>query len=415
MNNKYIHFLDSLAIYALWTAAVFDPVGTLGGGRYVALGLVYFVLFIRFVRCDLMLRVDGFYLWIFCFFVLFLPEYGLVVGLLRGGFEAQFVDTAYLGAAVLFACSLIYLKNNLIQIGLKSLVFSLRLLCIIIILCLLSLVAKIELDWMYFFVENGVAFIGERSYGGFGFYYIYFIASPMVIYLMAYEVWRYSDRPSLRGFLFSSLPVAALFLSGTRVNMLMAVFGAPLVFLWRRLGVYSIFFQFLIGLIVYICLRVLGIDIIESMFDANEYSNAIKISFLGGYQDIFSDPMAIIFGQGFNAHAWSQSFIDMLPGGADGGASRTELTYLEFFRVFGFFVGFAFIATVLLIIKKLDGLDPMWRWLGVAMFLYMGASSLNPYIFSSNGILPLGLCAAVLHRFRISVPLRDSEKLASVA
>lgn len=329
-------FIDKLSIYVLWLAAVFDPIGTLGGYRYVALALVYFLLLTRFVQQDLVLRVNDFYFWMFCFLVLFLPTYGLTICLLRGGCEAKFIDTSYLGAAVLFGCSLIYLKNDLIHVGLSALIFALRLLSLVIVLTWFSLIVKIELDWMYFFVTDGVAYLGERTYAGLNFYYIYFITTPMIIFLMVYEVWKFSDKPSLRGFMLVALPVVALFLSGTRINMLMAVLGMPLVFFWRRWGWISIFIGLIFVVIFYICLNVLNINLFESIFDPDEYSNAIKIGYLRGYWDVFSDPATIIFGQGFNAHVWSKSFLDMLPGG---GGQWSEQNGAYLFRIFqGFWV-----------------------------------------------------------------------------
>lgn len=402
MNKKILSFIEVFAIYTLWIAAVFDPIGMMGGWRYTALLLVFLVLLIRLIRQDMVLRMDGYYFLYFVFFVLFLPAYGLIVSLLRGGVGDEFIDTSYIAAGVLFFCSLIYLKNDLISVGLRAQILALRLLSLAIVFSLIVYIQDFPLDWIYFFVMNGVAYFGTRTYGDVNFYYIYFIASPMIIFLMVYEAWRFIDKPSLRGVAFLTLPIVALFASGTRFNMLMAVFGVPVLILWRKCRWALIIFGLPIAVILYVDSNTLGNDVIESMMDVNDVGISTKIGYLGAYAEIFSNPVTIIFGQGFNAHVWSKEFSSMVTGEDGARPSKTELTYIEFFRVFGVFVGMVFISIILLMIKRLNKCDSSNRWLGFAVFMYMLVSATNPYIFSTNGMLTLGLCAAILQRHALS-------------
>ncbi|MFZ9214919.1 MAG: hypothetical protein ACO21S_07050, partial [Sediminibacterium sp.] len=53
---------------------------------------------------------------------------------------------------------------------------------------------------------------------------------------------------------------------------------------------------------------------------------------------IFSKPNFLLLGQGFNAHDWSMDFKNLLMK-ADNDGTKTELTYLEYLRVFGVFFG----------------------------------------------------------------------------
>ena len=46
----------------------------------------------------------------------------------------------------------------------------------------------------------------------------------------------------------------------------------------------------------------------------------------------------MLFGQGFNAHYWSGDFKALMARSGNDG-TKTELTYLEFIRVFGVFFG----------------------------------------------------------------------------
>lgn len=248
-----------------------------------------------------------------------------------------------------------------------------------------------------FFVENGVLYFGPtRNYGGLNFHYMYFISSPMLIYLVALEAWGLFENKTKIQFFWCALAVLALFLSGTRANIILAICAVPFMFLWRRRGWAAIPIVFMSASILLLALHFAGVQAISAMFDLQNESNKIKLGFLSGYAEIFSDVVTLIFGQGFNAHVWSSAFAEMLPGGAHGGASRTELTYFELVRVFGIFVGGAFFYLMFVFLKKLSEIEPMWRWMAPAVFLYMIGSALNPYLFSSNGMLPLGLFAAAL-------------------
>ncbi len=383
--------LVSLAIYFLWIAAVFDPIGKVFGARYFALGSIYFLLLIMCIMRPDSFVANRFYWIIFSFFCLIIPGYGLIVGFFRGGLVSEFRDTSYIAAGVLFGCSIVYLKNDFLKIGVAALIASLRLLSLVIIYTLIIYLCDFSTDYIYFFVENEAAFLGSREYGGIIFYYFYFIASPMLIFLVVYESWRFLDKPSLYGFLLLYLAVVALFLSGTRVNMLLAIFTIPLVFLWKRFSTFTLFLLPLILLFIVLLFKIFPVDFIGAMFSSDEYSNKTKINLLNGYASIFANPLNLIFGQGFNAHVWSFEFSKMV-----GDASKVELTYIEMFRVFGVLIGTLFLIMLYIIIRGLGRVSYSYQWLAPAFFLYLLMSTLNPYIFSTNGMLPIGLLAVVL-------------------
>lgn len=379
------------SIYFLWVAAVFDPIGKIFGARYLALGLIYALLlfFISIKPHDF--KAKKFYWIIIFFFCIVIPGYGLIIALLRGGLAGDFRDTSYIAAGILFGCSLIYLKNDFLKIGINALVFSLRLLSMAIVFTMIIYVTDLEIDWMYFFVESEAAYFGNREYGDINFYYLYFIASPMIIFLMTYEGWRFFDKPSFYGFLLLLLPVVALFLSGTRANMLLSVIGVPLVFLWRRFSMLTILLLPIIFIFFIFLFNIYSVDFINAMFSSGEYSNQIKLNLLDSYSEIFADPFILFFGQGFNAHIWSVKFAEMV-----GDASKVELTYIEMFRVFGLLIGVYFLVLLYSIINGLTKIDFSQRWFAPAFLLYLFVSFSNPYIFSTNGMLPIGLLAAVL-------------------
>ncbi len=393
---NYSKFINSntpviFAIYFLWLAAVFDPIGNIFGTRYFALGLIY-----SFLLLLIIMRPDNFnakrpYWVIFTFFCFIIPGYGLIIALLRGGLTSDFRDTSYVAAGILFGCSLIYLKDDFLKYGIEALIFSLRLLSLAIVFTLILYLEDLPLDSMYFFVENEAAYFGSREYGNINFYYLYFIASPMIIFLISYEGWRFLDKPSFCGSVLLSLPVVALFLSGTRANMIISVIAVPVVLLWRWISIRSLLLLPVILLFFIVLFKLFPVDVMDSMFRPGESSNQAKLTLLEGYGSLFSDPINLFFGQGFNAHIWSATFSEMV-----GGASKVEFTYIEVFRVFGLFIGISFLMLLFFIILGLNEISFSYRWLAPALLLYLIVSISNPYIFSTNGMLPIGLLSAVL-------------------
>jgi hypothetical protein len=81
-------------------------------------------------------------------------------------------------------------------------------------------------------------------------------------------------------------------------------------------------------------------------------------------------------------------------------ASKTELTYLELIRVFGLGLAGVFILLLFLLLgatRRISGEHP-WIFPGFSIFLLNAA--INPYLFSVNGILPLGLFVSIAYYFR---------------
>jgi hypothetical protein len=128
------------------------------------------------------------------------------------------------------------------------------------------------------------------------------------------------------------------------------------------------------------------------MLSLSDVSTSIKLSYLNGYLDLFNDVPTLFFGQGFNAHEWSFEFSEML----SGGASKTELTYLELIRVFGLFGAIYFFFELLRFFLRSEKVLPEYRWVFPGIALYLFLSTLNPYVFSSNGMLVLGLAAGIV-------------------
>lgn len=339
-------------------------------------------------------------------FAVILPIQGLYVHSFHS-LSAEFIDTSYIAAGLLMSFSLIYQDINDCLFGVKAFLLSTRMLSIlIIIIYTFSLLGSSE--WISFFTERDTAIISFRLYSGVQLPYIYFLASPLLILLMAYDFSKIMDSSGFRAYIPFSISSLSLLLSGTRAHIILAIFFAPIYMLLRS--------KFkLLGKSILILLLVLsiglifgdGTSLVSSFFSPTEASNSIKLSILSKYLEIYSHPIDLIFGQGFNAHEWSANVRQMVA--MDVGASKTELTYLELIRVFGLFIGTTVIIALVQFTLATKSLPGCHKWIYPGLIIYLVNAALNPYLFSVNGMLPLGLFSAILFYSR-----RSRQELGSV-
>ncbi|MBV5328187.1 MAG: O-antigen ligase family protein [Chlorobium sp.] len=384
---------QTVTVYLLWLSAIFDPIGSFYGFRYVALISVFIILMYKTIlgQIDVSTETVHFkYILLFCFF---LPFYGLIISLIRGGVGGDnFKDTSYFASAVYFATTLSFIQRGDISSTIRAFLFSTRILSFVIILCALAYIFTSSLDYQYYFVEHGVAYLGTRVYGGITFYYIYFVASPMLIFLLAHESWHVLEKQSVSNFICLFIVFIALFLSGTRFSMIVSVITLPVVALFKNRSSRSIFLTCILILLVSVIAYGNYGDAIMDMLSLEEGSNNAKLSYLENYYSLFNDPITFIFGQGFNAHEWSYEFSNLIIGEA----SKTELTYLELIRVFGLIGASVFIFFMFYFFTFTKRVLPEYRWIFVGLALYLLVSSSNPYVFSSNGMLVIGLSACIV-------------------
>jgi len=310
--------------------------------------------------------------------------------------NGYFLDTSYIAAGAYFFCSLIYFNKNIeLEVFFKVAFFALRLLCIAIMLCLLTVIMRFSQVWIYALVDKGLIFFGMRKYGGITLPYIYFITSPMLVFLLSYDSWRFFDKPSIKRFLILVFTMTALFLSGTRAHMIISILGVLFIAFWYKYHRYAILFLLATVAILLLISPVVQSNVVADMFSSQEHSNSTKMNYLPTYKELFSDPMTLFWGQGFNAHVWSNSFAALVD---DGEESKTELTYLEYLRVFGI-VGLLVLFFVIIILwGNFRKMPKRFQWIEPALLLYLIVSVSNPYIFSSNGMSLFGLAAAALSR-----------------
>ena len=379
-------------IALLWFAAVFDPIGSFYL-RYLAIFFATVCFLVSGGLKVLVLAPNDLRLFYVRYTALILPFWGSALYMLRSGFNSEFIDTSYLAAGALALFSLIYSEFSLVEFSLKAMIFVLRLLSIVIVFAQFSILFENGIDWIRFFTENNVALLSERSYAGITFPYIYFLASSLLIFLCGHDIDRLLKRRRFIDYFNIALSLSALALTGTRAHLLIAAIYFPF-FIYMVFSKHKFFWAVVSVFAGITYLYLSGSELLESFFSLKEESNSIKASFISKYAEIFNDCLSFLFGQGFNAHAWSGVFRSMIV--FESGASKTELTYLELIRVFGIFIGGGYVALLAVVGSRTACLSREYRWLFPAIILFYAECSVNPYLFSTNGILPLGLVLAFL-------------------
>ena len=378
--KNIIHFLT---LFLLFISLIFDPTGEFYNLKYISVLFSFFIFGITFL-----LRFESFqlskkqilYIVVFC---LLMPIYGLSITLLNTNLT-NFTDTSYIGFSLM-----LFLLLPLVVVPIEKFIyifiFSLRILmCTIFLIVISFIVNNDNFGISQFFIEHKSMLMGYREYAGVATYYIYFTASPLLIILVAYDSYCLLNNFSIQKIILFSLSIVAIFLTGTRFNMLIAILMLPIALVLNKFSLSRIYLNVIIFLLLLIFLSINSFT--SSFFTSSEDSNNVKIGYLESYTPIFENPKYLILGQGFNAHDWSYDFKTlMLKSGNDG--TKTELTYLEFIRVFGIFFGiilniFVFAMPLLLYFNY-----KKFNFLVVGLLIYILSSAINPYLFSTNGVL----------------------------
>lgn len=373
-----IEWLFKIAVVLLWMSAVYDPIGYNYGVRYVALSLLLFCVLVKipFIKT---LSVNSFlFIWVF---IIIIPIWGLFLySIYDGGTYLR--DTSYLGAAFLAMSCLLYDNEKMAKFGLNVMYLVGYMLAVTVIVNGIFLLTTGNWELASYFTTNNIAVIGYREYGPITIPYIYFLASPLLIPTYVIITFKNIKRFSWRNTCLIVIIFSAMVLIGTRSSLMLAV-GIPLILAFyysdRKLVYASVCSSVLLVLIF------ANSDIFVSAFSTSSPSNAAKLEDFSAYGTLFNDVKTVLFGQGFNAHSWSSEFRQML--GSEFG-SKTELTYLEIFRVFGFIVGgliFLFFVRLLIVLFYKE------RVLFFILVFLLFNALFNPYLFSFNGILPLAI------------------------
>jgi len=231
--------------------------------------------------------------------------------------------------------------------------------------------------------ENNFFHIGERNYGGQSFYLSYYVTSPLLVMSIAYFTYLSVNSMGSSRVKYIAIVLincVAMFLSGTRNNILCSILVPILVLHW-----YTKKKALFMSLLILIGLAVIfqyG-DVIKDMLSPEDVSNAAKIGMVEDYIALFSNFEVLLFGQGLGSYFYFPS---------RGYMSVTELTYFEFIRNYGlvgagiFFFLLAYPLKMLLL--KAARKD---HYIYLAYLVYLGICISNPLLISSTGMLVLAI------------------------
>ena len=251
--------------------------------------------------------------------------------------------------------------------------------CIIAIYLIVTIFPE-SYSIIYFWgLKYQIFLIGERSYSmdTESIWSIYFVTSPMLVIPVAYFIGKYFEKKYFIYLVLVFVNVFAMFIAGTRNNMLVSLL-LPLILFYKfsknklPILLFSLLIIFLIFIYYY--------DLLKSMISIDEASNSTKIGLLDDYIKIFSNPINLVLGQGLGSnHYWiSRGKFDYM----------TELTYFEIFRSYGIFFGsiillIIFYPIYILFFKK----TAKHYYILVSYLLYMIMAATNPIYFMSMGML----------------------------
>lgn len=320
------------------------------------------------------------------FIALFMPLYGLSVGILNSTLHNIPVGTlVYFNSFFFFLIVLVTMNDtvHLTRLFNRS--------SLLIVFMTLGIYAVLVISpgqfaklYKYFVLDKSVAIYALRNYGKVTMLMIFYKTSPILVFPLSYYLYRvfidHTRRASFSDYLLMVLIAVTLYLSGTRANVLslfLIVLFYVGFFTYKKSKSWFVLvagFGLLIFLLEFPSLWNL-------IMNPHETSNAIKFGYLSSYADYFhSHLLSLIFGEGIGGKFFTY--------GLDRFRDVTELTYLELIRVWGIPVtvifGMILIWPLVTEIRK-----KKLSHLFIAYLAYLFIAGTNPLLLSSTGMLVL--------------------------
>lgn len=259
---------------------------------------------------------------------------------------------------------------------------------ILIVFTLLSLgfFSYISFDDLATYDIGSMFSIGLRTYGGITFNPIYFKTAPLLVIPVAYYSYltmTTHGKNIFKNMVLLLINAIALFMTGTRSSIIFSISIPSLTLFYYSKN--RLLYSFPLVLVFLILVYIFS-DSMKDMFDIDDISNFTKLSYIDDYLKVFQNPKNILIGQGLGTSIYLSSLDVYL--------AATELTYLDIMRHYGFILGVICILllTYPFIKHKLYNKE---FYLLIAYASYLMMSAVNPFIFSSSGMVVL---SAILYR-----------------
>jgi len=371
-----------LALLLLFMSAIFEPSDLVFGLKaplfilFCLTGVLAFFLDENFAKPSFPQL-----LYVFTFSLL-LPMWGLAIAVVFNPGTMGTDGLQYFKSHLFLIFSLFLTPVALLNFGERAFIILLDILAHVIIgLFVISLVLPTPLfgALAVFGRQHTLFLLGAREYAGVHFPTMYYVTSPLLVFSLAYYLERASKKADGRTLYLVLVSFIALFLSGTRNNILISFLIPAYYFLFRPRG------RVVLALSVPVVIAV-SINVLQSMFDPNDVSNAAKIAYLADYSAILSVPVNLLIGQGLGTRFFATGLGEVV--------SITELSYFEIVRTYGVVVGMIFFVYLIYPLILLFRTRERRYFFTVGFAAYLIESYSNPYLLSSNGMLVLGLVAA---------------------
>jgi hypothetical protein len=384
---------------AFLIAIVFDPSDSVLGLKLYILTTLFLMWAIRSSSLNnFNYRVEP--LFIFLLFGLFFPLFSIFIFYFRNGILEDYQGFNELKGYLSLYLLVILSAYRIDFISIFLWVIVIQVFVTILIMLILTIYPEFFTAFSNYGFDYGFLWINLKSYAEVNFIQVFFKTAPFMVFPLSYFSYNffnhYFNKRNVKIFdlLFLICSVFALFISGTRANIFIAIL-VPVYYVFIFCGGGRLSGKILFGLTIFVFLIIVTIynfDTLTYMLDPNEFSNAIKIGYLNDYIKIFSDPVTLAFGQGIGSSYFFESVgQDFL---------ITELTIPELFRRFGLvlssFYLVLFIAPIWMLNKK--GLRS-YRWVRVGYISYLIVSLSNYFLLSSTGFILLSMIYGICFGF----------------
>lgn len=392
--------IEALLIGGLLTIVVFDPSDKITGLKkyFFALIAVYW-LFYRFTARRLRpINISAFI--IVVLFGFLFPALSICSYYLQGASSANYEGFGVFIGLTSIAFLLIIDSFKLDSVKIFLQVLNIQAFATLLIFIISVLAPEQAYNIKEFGYEKGFLWINDKEFGGWRFLQVFFKTAPFMMLPLAFYCQRLFDPRSQQprsSLLMAVIVAIALFISGTRANMVFAII-IPIYFALKNLrklsSVFTIFALLLVSVLMLIVLD--NRTIAYAMLDPYEESNSVKLSYFSDYAEIFADPKVLFFGQGIGVVQYFHSLGLEL--------RITEVTPLELIRNFGVLVGaayFVFWIAPIILLRRVEGRED-FHWLWVAYLSYLITSMTNYFILSSTGMILL----SIVYHICLSPPTR---------
>lgn len=391
---KYSRLLN-VAVGLLFVDIMIDPTNLIFHSKYVVFGLVFLIWSLKIFKTHTKLVIPPPLLIVLAFIALFMPFYGLSVGIINGVIANSEIESFAYFNSFFFFLLLLVIVNEHIELTKYVNYASLLIVGITLGFYLILLINPLFFEdiYHYFVLEKGVAVYALRNYGGITLLMMFYKTSPILVFPLSYFLYRLIISPEKRRVLpdvvFLFLIIITLFISGTRANVL-----SLMVIVLFYFGFY-IYKKSKIGFVLVLLLSFIFLVIalppfMDLLFNNKEASNVVKAGHFSSYLDFFEGHKVMaIFGQGIGGSFYSS--------GTNLVSNVSELTYLEIIRIWGFPVAVMFFGVLILPLVmeiRSGNIGPVF--IGYLAYLFIAGT--NPLLLSSTGMIVLVYVFSEMYR-----------------